>query len=228
MNFFTADIHFCDESTMRSDNRPFKSVKEYDKFTIKNWNKVAKAGDTIYVAGDLLDCDGPDSTEWQKGLKLIKKIKADIVLIVGNNEQRIIKLFFNENFDAFVQTCKEYGIKEVYKNLDIEFAGKKFYITHQIKDGNKRKINLFGHTHLCSGVYHPYGLCIACDLNHFRLYTEDIILGYLNRKTNYWEPDENCNYVNPFLKEVNGKVVNIKQKNNKAYKDYLKSNIFKE
>lgn len=226
MNFFTADIHFCDESTMRSDNRPFKSVKEYDNFTIKQWNKVAKKGDTIYVVGDLLDCDGPNSKEWEQGLKLIKKINADIILIIGNNEQRVIKMFFNNNYNDFVKACKEHGIKEVYKNHDLEFANYKFHLTHQIKDGKKNRTNLFGHTHLCSGLYHPYGLCVSCDLNHFRLFTEEIILGYLKRKTNYWEPDENCNYVNPFLKEVDGKVLNIKQKNNKSYCDYLKSNQF--
>ena len=224
MNYFTADIHFCDMSTMKSDNRPFKNIRAYDKFIIKNWNKTAKGGDTIFVAGDLLDCDGENSTEWIKGLKLIRKVKADIVLIIGNNEQRIIKIFFNNDYDAFVKTCKEHGIKEVHKNLDVEFCGKKFHLVHQIKDGDKRKINLFGHTHLCSGVYHPYGLCISCDLNHFRLFTEDIIMGYLKRKTDYWEPDENTNYVNPFLKEVDGKIVNIKQKNNKAYAKYKLNN----
>ncbi len=223
MNFFTADIHFCDESTMRSDNRPFKSVKEYDKFTIKQWNKVAKAGDTIYVVGDLLDCDGPDSREWEQGLKLIKKIKANIVLIMGNNEQRIVRLFFDNDYDQFVKVCKSYGIKEVYKNLNIEFAGKKFHLVHQIKDGVKNRINLFGHTHLCLGVYHPYGLCVSCDLNHFRLFTEEILLGYLQRKKDYWEPDENCNFINPFIKEVDGKFINVKQ-NGKAYQEYLKSN----
>ncbi|MBR4998518.1 MAG: metallophosphoesterase, partial [Clostridia bacterium] len=206
---------------------PFKNVKEYDKFTIKQWNKAAKQGDTVYVVGDLLDCDGPKSTEWAKGLKLIKKIKADIVLVIGNNEQRIIKMFFNNNYDDFVRVCKEHGIKEVYKNLDLEFANHKFHLTHQIKDGKKNKINLFGHTHLCSGVYHPYGLCVSCNLNHFRLFTEEIILGYLKRKTNYWEADENCNYINPFLKVIDGKVINIKQNNNKFYQNYLKSNDFK-
>lgn len=226
MNFFTADIHFCDEFTMKSDNRPFKSVKAYDKFTIKQWNKVAKTGDTIYVAGDLLDCDGENSYEWKQGLELIKKIKAGVILILGNNEQRVIKLFFNNDFDAFVKVCKIHGIKEVYKSLDIELAGKKFHITHQIKDGKKNMINLFGHTHLCSGIYHPYGLCVSCDLNHFRLFTLDMILAYLERKTNYWEPDENCNYINPFLKEINGEIINIKLKKNRAYKDYLQSNRF--
>ncbi len=226
MNYFTADIHFCDESTMRSDNRPFKNVKEYNKLTIKQWNKVAKKGDTIYVAGDLLDCDGPNSNEWKQGLKLVKKVKADIVLVIGNNEQRVIKLFFNNDYDAFVKVCKEHGIKEVYKDLDIDFAGKKFHITHQIKDGKKNRINLFGHTHQCCGLYHPYGLCISCDLNHFRLFTEDIILAYLKRKKRYWEADENCNYINPFIKVVDGKILNVKQAKNKAYNEYLKSNKF--
>lgn len=228
MNYFTADIHFCDETSLRIDNRPFKNVKSYDKFIIKNWNKTAKAGDTIYVVGDLLDCEGPNCTEWVQGLKLIRKVKADIVLIIGNNEQRVVKLFFNNDYHAFVKVCKANGIKEVYKSLDLELVGKKFHLVHQIKDGKKNRINLCGHTHLCSGIYHPYGLCISCDLNHFRLFTEEIIMGYLDRKTKYWEPDENCNYINPFLKEIDGKVVNIKQKNNKDYQKYNESNNFKE
>lgn len=226
MNYFTADIHFCDESTMRSDNRPFKSIKEYDKFTIKTWNLTAKSGDTIYVVGDLLDCDGAESTEWKQGLQLIKKINANIVLIIGNNEQRIIKLFFNNDFGAFAKVCKAYGVKEVYKTLNIEMFGKKFHLTHQIKDADKNKINLFGHTHLCSGLYQPYGLCVSCDLNHFRLFTEEILLGYLKRKKDYWEPDENCNYINPFLKEVDGKVVNVKSEGNRVYQKYVSSNKF--
>lgn len=224
MKFFTSDIHFCDKGTIINDNRPFKNIKSYDNYVVKHFNKTAKKGDIIYVAGDLFKCDGPNNFEWVEGLKLIKRINADIVLIMGNNEQRIVKYFFNNDFDAFVEHCKKFGIKEVYKTLDVEFGGKKFHLVHQIKDGDKRKINLFGHTHLCSGLYHPYGLCISTDLNHFRLFTEEIILGYLERKINYWEPDENTNYVNPFLKEINGKIVNIKLKSNKKYQEYLNSN----
>lgn len=224
MKFFTADIHFCDEKTMKTDNRPFKSIKAYDNFIIKNFNQTAKATDTIYVVGDLFDCDGPDTNEWKQGLNLIKKIKAKIVLIVGNNEERVIKFFFNGDFNAFASHCKQYGISEVYKCLDVEFKNKKFHLVHQIKDGDKRKINLFGHTHLCSGLYHPYGLCVSTDLNHFRLFSEEIIMGYYDRKIKYWEPDVNTNYINPFLKEENGKIINIKLKNNKAYQEYLESN----
>ena len=210
MIYFTADTHFCDERTMKSDFRPFKRIKDFDNTIIKDWNKTAKKGDTIYVAGDLIDCNGPDTTEWIKGLKLVKRVKADIVLIIGNNEQRVIDFFFDGNYD-------NYGIKEVHKSLDIKINGKMFHIVHQIVDGDEKKINLFGHTHLCSGLYHPYGLCVSTDLNHFRLFTTDQIFSYLRRKHDFWEPDWYINYVNPFLKDVDGKIVNIKQKNNKHF-----------
>ena len=55
-------------------------------------------------------------------------------------------------------------------------------------------------------------------------FTEDMIMGYLKRKYDYWEPDENTNYLNPFLKNIDGKWVNIKLKNNKEYQEYLDSN----
>jgi len=49
MNFFTSDVHFNDEPTMINDNLPFKSIKAYDKKTIKTFNKQAGKNDTIFV-----------------------------------------------------------------------------------------------------------------------------------------------------------------------------------
>ena len=95
MNYFTSDIHFCDITTLKADCRPFKSINQFDKYIIKLWNKTAKKNDTIYVVGDLLDCDGPNHFSWHKALKYIKKIKANIVLIMGNNEQRILDNYFD-------------------------------------------------------------------------------------------------------------------------------------
>ena len=211
---------------MKEDNRPFETIDEYDQFIINDWNKTAKKEDTIYVIGDLLDCNGPQTNEWQKGLALIKKVKAKVVLIIGNNEQRVIDFFFNGDYDTFVAACKKAGIAEVHKSLDIEMRGKKFHLVHQIIHGNKQKINLFGHTHLCSGLYHPYGLCVSTDLNHFRLFTEDIIFGYLSRKRDYWEPDDNVNYINPFVVCENGEIKN-KAQSRKIYQKYLSDNNFK-
>ena len=226
MNYYTADIHFCDDKTMRVDNRPFKNVKKFDRFIIRDWNKTAKKGDTIYVVGDLLDSDGAEDKKYINGLKLIKKVKANVILIIGNNEQRIIKYIFNGNFELFAETCKQYGILEVHKSLEIMFCGETVNLVHQIKDGDASKLNFFGHNHLCSGLYHPYGLCVSCDLNHFRLFTEEILKEYIERKKHYWEPDDNCNYINPFLKEENGKIINIKKKDNIVYQNYIKNSNF--
>lgn len=222
MKFFTADIHFSDALTMHTDNRPFKNIRQYDKFIVNNFNKTAHKGDIVYVVGDLLDCDGPNTYEWQKGLKLVKKIKADIVLIMGNNEDRVVKYFFNGDFEKFKQFCISNGIKGVYRSLVVDACGKKVNLVHQIKDGKKNMCNFFGHTHLCAGLYHPYGLCVSTDLNHFRLFSEEILSGYLQRKHDYWEPDDNTNYINPFIKEVNGKMVNIKQQKSKPWQAYAK------
>lgn len=227
MNYFTADIHFSDPDTMKCDNRPFKNIKSFDNFIIKDWNKTAKKGDTIYVVGDMLNCNGKKSLEWVHGLKLIKKVKASLVLIIGNNEQRIIDNFFDGNFNAFVKCCQFYGVKEVYKKLDIKFRKKEFCLVHQIVHGDKNKINLFGHTHLCSGLYHPYGLCVSTDLNHFRLFSENQVFLYLKRKVEYWEPDGNTNYINPFIKKIGNKYVNIKQKSSKTWQKYMKDNQYK-
>ncbi len=222
MKFFTADIHFSDTLTMQTDNRPFKNIKEYDRFIVNNFNKTAKKGDTIYVIGDLLDCNGPNTYEWKKGLEQIKKINAELVLIMGNNEDRVVKYFFNNSFEKFKQCCFEHGIKQVYHSLIVEACGRKVNLVHQIKDGKKNMCNFFGHTHLCAGLYHPYGLCVSTDLNHFRLFTEELLSGYLQRKHDFWEPDDNLNYINPFIKMVDKKLVNVKQQKSKLWQDYAR------
>ena len=76
MKFFTSDIHFSDENTFKVDNRPFKNVKKYNQFVIKQFNKVAKKGDIIYVIGDLIDCDNEKSNQFFEALKYVKKNKS--------------------------------------------------------------------------------------------------------------------------------------------------------
>ena len=228
MNYFTADIHFADQGTMEYDYRPFRTIEQYDNYVVKTWNKTAKKGDTIYVVGDLLDFDqyakGDDI--WKRGLELTSKIKANVILIIGNNEQRIIKHCFNEDFEAFKQFCYQYGIKEVHTSLDVKIGETTCHLVHQLIHANKRKINLYGHTHLATGLYSPFGLCISTDLNHFRLYTENQILAYLERKRRFWDVDSNCNYINPHFKEIDGKMVNTLQEDSKYIKN-LKKEQFK-
>ncbi|MBO4936982.1 MAG: metallophosphoesterase [Clostridia bacterium] len=190
MRYFTSDIHFCDKYTFNNESRPFKNVSAYDRATIKLWNKVAKKDDTIYVVGDMLDCDARNVTWWQDALKYVKKINAKIILIMGNNEWRIVDNYFGGKFNKFREYCLSYGIHDVKKNDKVSFGGYDFYLTHEPKDYKKKYINLCGHLHRSMGLWFEYGLNVCCDLNHFRLFDEEEILYQVKQKEKYWQ-DEN-------------------------------------
>ena len=141
----------------------------------------------------MLDCDGAGHDVWKRSSLLIKKIKANIILIMGNNEDRIVRHFFNNNFDLFKEFCLNSGIKEVHKNLTINMRDKEFYLTHKPFDYNPKYINLFGHTHAAGGIYKPFGLNVGCDLHHFRLLDENNIFHLLAKKEKYWNKDKHLN-----------------------------------
>lgn len=193
MLYFTSDIHFNDKQTLMVDSRPFKSTKDYDKFVLKLWNKQAKKGDTIYVVGDFVDCDGAGHESWKEAIKYVKKIKADVILIMGNNEERIVKNFFDDNFESFKSYCLSLGFKDVLYDTYIEFNGIKFFLTHKPINHKKDVINLFGHIHRSTGIYRPFGFNIGCDCNHFRLYSENDIMNLLQMRDKYWLKDKNVN-----------------------------------
>ena len=193
MLFFSSDTHLSDEYTLKSDLRPFKNAKQMDKFIIKTWNKQTTKDDTIFVVGDFVDCDEVDKVSWQKSILLVKKLKAKVILIMGNNEDRIVKYHFNNNFELFKEFCLSIGFSEVHKNLTITMRDKEFYLTHKPFDYNPDYINLFGHTHASGGIYKPFGLNVGCDLTHFRLLSENDIFHLLNKKAKYWDKDKHLN-----------------------------------
>lgn len=193
MNFFSSDVHFSDDQTLKVDMRPFKNVKKFDNHIIKTWNKQAKAGDTIYVVGDLIDCDGSGYDGWKNSIKYVKRLKADVILILGNNEQRVIKNYFENSFEKFRDFCLQIGFKDVHKNLTLKIKGIDFYLTHKPFDYNPNMLNLFGHTHRSGGIYKPFGFNVGCDLNHFRLYSEDDIMHFIDMKERFWNKDKHLN-----------------------------------
>ena len=195
MLYFTSDVHFNDKDTLINDNRPFKTTKQFDKYVIKTWNKQVSKNDTIYVIGDFIDCNNDSDENWRDSILYVKRINANVILIMGNNEDRVVKYFFNNDFDKFREFCLSAGFKEVYKSLDLSFMDKDFYLVHKAINYKKGVINLFGHSHRSCGLYKPFGLNIGCDLNHFRLYSESDIKHMLGMKEKYWDNDKNLNMV---------------------------------
>jgi len=187
MRFFTSDTHFYDYDTLLMDDRPFSSAEEFDNFVIKTWNAQAKKEDVIFVVGDFVDCDGKGYEGWKHSINYVKKINADVVLIIGNNEERIIKNWFDNDFNAFREYCLNAGFKEVYKNLVLNICDTDFFLTHKPKDRRNDMLTLFGHLHRSCGLYKPYGFNIGCDLNHFRLYDENSIKKFLEMKKEFWD-----------------------------------------
>ena len=148
MFYFTSDLHFGDEGTVKFDMRPFKNSKKFDKFVIKTWNKQAYKNDTIYVIGDFVDCDkNIHDDSWKRTLEYVKKIKTTLALTLGNNEERVIKHYFDGDFNKFRSYCLTVGFKEVYENTIVHFSNRDFYLTHKPINANREMINLFGHMH---------------------------------------------------------------------------------
>lgn len=195
MRFFSSDLHFGSDQTIKFDKRPFKNWNAFTKYITKTWNKQAGKDDVIYIIGDFVDCHDENNFACVNILNLVKKFKAKVVLIVGNNEERIIKYFFNNSFDEFKKYCISLGFFDVRKDDIIEINGIKFYLTHKPKNHNENMLNLFGHSHKAMGLYKSFGFNIGCDLNNYMLYSENEILELLDKKLKYWDKDENLKLI---------------------------------
>lgn len=192
MKFFISDLHFGSNEILIRENRPFSSMKKFKKFCINLWNKQAKRKDEIWVVGDFVNFNKNNELskeEIAKIFKLAKKIRAKIILIIGNGEDRVINKYFNNDFEQFKTFCKKQGIHEVLHDAYIKVQDEYFYLNHFPHKCHKNTNNMFGHTHRVTGIWKPYGLNVGCDLNHFQLFSENEILRLLEMKRKWWDKD---------------------------------------
>ncbi len=187
--FFTADSHFTLKECyiLNRDFRPFKDLKTMNREIVKIWNKQAKKHDIIYHLGDFVNYyNGDDS--YKETFKLIKKINAKVILIIGNNEERLIKHEFNGDKETFKQYLLHLGFKDViFGGMYLELKGKRFYLNHFPKNHVSDAINLFGHIH-GSGFVKKYGFNVGIDNHYLRLFSEDDIFNLIENIPLY---DEN-------------------------------------
>lgn len=190
MNFYTADSHFSlnDDSVISRDYRPFKTLKEMNEGIINIWNKQAGKDDVIYHLGDFVNYNLKD-LDCEPLLKLVQKINAKVVLILGNNEKRILTNRFGGNFEKFRDYLLELGFSDVFENeMRMNIAGKEFKLVHCPNDADKtNEYNLFGHVHRCVFVK-EYGFNMGVDNHNLELFSEDDVLDLYDRRKFY---DEN-------------------------------------
>ena len=191
MIFFTSDTHFGDNGIIKRENRPYKNHKHFQKDIIKIWNKQTTKNDIIYVLGDFFNYNKKDTTSWKNILSLPKKFKAKIILIIGNNEERIIDNEFDKNFDLFKNLLLENGFLDVKKDDFVTINNTLYYLNHYPENKKDDCLNLFGHTHRSTGLWKPFGFNMDCDLNFFRLFSEKDIITMTNEKGKFWDSDIN-------------------------------------
>jgi calcineurin-like phosphoesterase family protein len=89
MDYIISDLHVNHKSIIGFSQRPFKSVNEMNEAIIDNWNSVITHNDRVFLLGDVMF-----SREFDEILKLLlKTLNGKIILILGNHDVPLEKLF---------------------------------------------------------------------------------------------------------------------------------------
>lgn len=196
-NWYMADSHFGADSNeiIMRENRPFKDIAEYTSEQVRIWNGQASSDDVIYAIGDFCNYNRSEK-DYKSGLAVSSQINAQVILIIGTQEERVIRDIFGGSFEKFREYClsePSFRFKDVVRNAYTTIRGKKFFMTHDPIDHDRECLNLFGHTHRAGGIYRPYGFNVGVDLNHFKLFGDEDIMFMLEQKTEYNDSDPSIN-----------------------------------
>ena len=173
--------------------RPYKTIKEYCDDQIRIWNEQASKDDVIYHLGDMCNYNGTEK-DFLPGLMLVQEVNAKVILIMGNNEERVMQYCFENNFEKFRDFCIRHGFLDVKQNDTISIDGTKLYLVHRPIDCKPGMLNLYGHVHRQGGIWSPYGFNICTDVNHFRLYSENDIRFLISQKA-AWDNDADTKFL---------------------------------
>jgi len=147
--FFTADTHFNHANIIGYCNRPFSSIEEMNASLVANWNAKVKAGDTVYVLGDLGFFGSA-----KQALNTTTKLNGHIRLILGGHDKDIRRWW---------KQGKPLRMAEVSTNKLIDVEGHKVFLSHYAHRvwpcSHYGSFHLYGHSH---GRLDDHGL--SCDV----------------------------------------------------------------
>lgn len=143
--YFTADMHFDDESIIRYEDRPFASVSLMNEKIIEAWNNTVCAEDEVYIVGDIGNAE------------YISKLNGRKYLIKGNHDR-----LDNEEY-------RRLGFAEVY---DKPIIYDDFWIvSHEPMYVNRNMpyANIFAHVHNnpAYNTVSARSYCVSMDRNDF-------------------------------------------------------------
>lgn len=134
MIYFTADLHFYHDNIIKHTNRPFRDCTEMNEALVKNWNRLVKPQDEIYILGDVTMKGPVFATE------MLSRLTGKKYLIRGNHDAFVD----NKEFDSSVfEWVKDYH--------ELTYQNQKFILFHYpIAEWNgyfRDTIQLHGHQH---------------------------------------------------------------------------------
>lgn len=193
--FFTSDTHFGADGIIEREHRPFKNAEEYKIKQIEIWNIQADENDIIKHLGDWVSFNDKEIDSWKDGFISVKNVKAQVDLILGNNEYRIIDKVYSGNKQKFIEELQNIGFRNILDNEVVQLRNRKVYLVNKPSQYNKDYLTLFGHTHRSTGLYKPFGFNMCTDLNYFRLYTEEDIEWLEEQAEKFWRADLDTNFM---------------------------------
>lgn len=130
--FVIADTHFYHWEIVKACDRPFSSLKEMHKTLLKNWNKVVKDNDIVYVLGDY----ALKHKDKEKLFTLTHMLKGQKILIMGNHDAKKPQYYLDLGFLEAVRKPIMYepGVILMHEPPKKEEVSKDF-------------IYIYGHTH---------------------------------------------------------------------------------
>lgn len=147
--YVIADHHFGHENVIAYCNRPFNDVDHMEAELIKNWNRVVKKNDLVYVLGDFTL-----SRDKEYIRMLLEKLNGTKVLIMGNHD-----------------TLKQ----EVYVSLGFKVATRKpMLVEHNVVLMHEPPVEsqmireltyIFGHVHdkIDPAEFYINGVCVSAE-----------------------------------------------------------------
>lgn len=185
MLWFTADLHLGAPYTF-DRRRPFDSQETCDKTILKNLKSCVSKEDRLIVVGDLFNCTHSDTESWESTGARVRRTGLHIQLIMGNNEDRILREKFDGNMAEFKKYCAQFNIDVIGYSCVIKLNKLPLYVTHDPDACNSSHLNIYGHVHE-AGQISALGFNVGQDVNGYFPVSERELCRRIYNVTKYFD-----------------------------------------